>query len=72
MSGGRLLKAIGSLQLVIIWEPFEQWAIDIIREINPNSSMQQWYILTDMGYFMRWVELVPLRKVNEDAVINFL
>ena len=25
-----------------------------------------------MDYFTRWVEVVPLCKVNEDAVINFL
>ena len=23
-------------------------------------------------YFTRWVEAIPLRKVNEDAVMNFL
>ena len=26
----------------------------------------------DTHYFTWWVEVVPLRKVNEDAVINFL
>ena len=33
-------KATGPLQPVIISEPFEQWGIDIIGEINPNSSLQ--------------------------------
>ena len=32
-------KAVGPLKLVIISEPFEQWRIDIIGEINPNSSL---------------------------------
>ena len=38
-SGGILAKAVGPLQPIIISEPFEQWSIDIIGEINPNSSL---------------------------------
>ena len=40
MSGGRQANAVGPLQPIIISEPFEQWGIDIIGEINPNSSLQ--------------------------------
>ena len=69
---GRLAKAARPLQPVIISKPFEQWGIDIIGEINPNSSLQHKYILTATDYFMRWVEAIPLCKVNEDAVIDFL
>ena len=65
-------KGVGKLQPVIVSEPFEQWGIYIILEINPNSSLQQKYILTTTDYFTRWVEAIPLRKVNEDAVIDFL
>ena len=36
-----------------------------------NSSLHR-YILTAIDYFTWWVEAIPLRKVNEDAVINFL
>ena len=57
---------------VIILEPFKQWGIDIIGEINLNSSLQHKYTLTGIDYFMRWVEAVPLRKVNEDVVMNLL
>ena len=46
--------------------------IDIIGEINPNSSLQHKYILTTTDYFTRWVEAIPLRKVNEDVVMDFL
>ena len=56
----------------MITEPFEQWGIDIVGEIKPNSSLQQKYILTTMDYFTRWVKAIPLRKVNEDAVMDFL
>ena len=34
--------------------------------------MQQKYILTAIDYFTRWVEAIPLRKVNEDAIMDFL
>ena len=34
--------------------------------------MQHKYILTATDYFTRWMEAVPLRKVNEDSVIEFL
>ena len=71
-SGGRRAKAAGPLKPVIISEPFEQWGIDIIGEINPNSSLQHKYILTATDYFTRWVEAIPLRKFNEDAVMDFL
>ena len=71
-SGGKQAKAARPLKPVIILEPFEQWGINIIREINPNSSLQHKYILTTIDYFTRWVEAIPLRKVNEDAVMDFL
>ena len=38
-SGGKLSKATRPLQLVTISEPFEQWGIDVIGEINMNSSL---------------------------------
>ena len=56
----------------MITEPFEQWGIDIIGEIKPNSSLQHKYFLTATDYFTRWVEAIPLHKVNEDAVMDFL
>ena len=71
-SGGKLSKSARPLQPVTISDPFEQWGIDVIGEINLNSSLQHQYILTATDYFTRWVEAIPLRKVNEDAVINFL
>ena len=56
----------------MITEPFEQWGIDIIGEIKPNSSLLHKYILNATDYFTRWVEAIPLRKINEDEVISFL
>ena len=56
----------------MIIEPFEQWGLNIIGEIKPNSSLQHKYILTATDYFTRWVEVILLRKINEDEVISFL
>ena len=56
----------------MVSEPFEQWGINIIEEINPNSSLQHKYILKATDYLTRWVEAILLWKVNEDAVMDFL
>ena len=69
---GRQAKVAGPLKPMIITEAFEQWGLDIIGEIKPNYSLQHKYILTATDYFTRWVEAIPLRKINADAVIDFL
>ena len=69
---GRQAKAAGPLKPMIISKPFEQWGIDIIGEINPNSSLQHKYILRTTDYFTIWVEAISLRKVNENAIMDFL
>jgi transposase InsO family protein len=71
-NAGRERKASFPLQPVAVEEPFEQWGLDIIGEINPHSSKQHRYILTTTDYFTRWIEAIPLVKVNEEVVINFL
>ena len=50
-SGGRLSKAVGPLQPIIISEPFEQWGIDIIGEINSKSYLHHRYINMTTYYF---------------------
>ena len=52
--------------------PFQQWGLDIIGPINPNSSQQHKFIITAIDYFTRWVEEAPLRVVNTNQVISFL
>ena len=56
-------------QLVTIYQPFQQWRIDVVREINPHTSKQCKYILIATGYFTRWIEAIPLTQVNEKVVI---
>jgi hypothetical protein len=57
---------------VVVEEPFEQWGLDIIGEINPHSSKKNRYILTATDYFTRRIEEILLIKLNEEVVINFL
>jgi hypothetical protein len=69
---GREYKVVIPLQPIVVEEPFEQWGLDIIGEINPHSSKKHRYILTTTDYFTHWIEAIPLIKVNEEVVINFL
>jgi hypothetical protein len=71
-AAGREHKGFIPLQPVVIEEPFEQWGMDIIGEIKPHSCKQHRYIIIVTNYFTRWIEVVPLVKVNEEVVINFL
>jgi hypothetical protein len=57
---------------MIIECPFQQWGLDVIGEINPNSSQLHKYILTTTNYFTRWTEVVPLKTINENHVTSFL
>jgi hypothetical protein len=34
---------------------FQQWGLDFIGEINPNSSGKHKWILIDIYYFTKWV-----------------
>eukprot|EP00253_Pinus_taeda_P009085 PITA_09085 len=71
-SSGRQKKSAFPLQPVNIEQPFEQWGLDIIGEITPNSSKQHKYILTATDYFTKWVEVIPLKTTNSEAIIEFI
>jgi hypothetical protein len=53
-------------------DPFQQWGLDFIGEINPHSSAQHRWILTTTDYFTKWVEAIPTRKATDLVVIDFL
>eukprot|EP00253_Pinus_taeda_P018247 PITA_18247 len=71
-SSGRQRKSTFPLQSVNIEQPFEQWGLDIIGEITPNSSKQHKYILIATDYFTKWVEAIPLKTTNFEAIIEFI
>lgn len=57
--------------IIKLW-PFRGWALDVIGEIRPTSSKQQKFILVGIDYFTKWVEVVPLVKVDQETVIEFV
>eukprot|EP00253_Pinus_taeda_P005698 PITA_05698 len=71
-SSGRLKKSAFPLQPINIKQPFEQWGLDIIGEITPNSSKQHKYILIATNYFTKWVEAIPLKTTNSESIIEFI
>eukprot|EP00253_Pinus_taeda_P007765 PITA_07765 len=71
-SSGRQRKPAFPLQPINIEQPFEQWGLDIIGEINPPSSKQRKYILTATDYFTKWVEAISLKTSNSEAIIEFI
>ena len=52
--------------------PFRRWVMDIIRKVYPASSKGHGFILVEMDYFTKWVEVVPLKTVNQQSVIDFI
>lgn len=52
--------------------PFKGRALYIFGEIRPTSSKGQRYILVGIDYFTKWVEVVPLVNVDQEAVIKFI
>jgi hypothetical protein len=51
---------------------FQQWGLDFIGEIHPQSSSQHKWILIATNYFMKWVEAIPTRNAIDSVVINLL
>jgi hypothetical protein len=52
--------------------PFQQWGLDFIGEIHPNSSGKHKWILTATNYFTKWVEAIPTRETTDSVIIKFL
>jgi hypothetical protein len=51
---------------------FQQWGLDFISEIHPQSNTQHKWILTATEYFTKWVEGIPTQNATDSVVINFL
>ena len=52
VNAGRERRHAFPLQPVTIENPFEQWGLDVVGEINLNSSKLHKYILTTTDYFL--------------------
>ncbi|XP_059075436.1 uncharacterized protein LOC131875353 [Cryptomeria japonica] len=60
------------LKPVIIEEPFQQWGLDFIGPIHPHSSANHTYILLDMDYFSKWVEVALVKQTTSEVVCDFI
>ena len=52
------------LNPILVEAPFQQWGLDFIGEINPNSSSQHTWILAAKNYFTKWIESIPTNGLN--------
>lgn len=53
-------------------EPFQQWRLDFIGVINPNSSIEHKFILTTTDYFTRWAKVEAMKEVNQKIILKFI
>jgi transposase InsO family protein len=60
------------LQPVVVSGPFQQWGLDFIREIHPDSSGKHKWILTATDFFTKWIEAIPTRSASHKVIIGFL
>jgi len=69
------IQHVPASELHLILKPwsFRGCALDVIGEIKPGSSgKHKQHILVGIDYFTKWVEVIPLREINQDAVISFI
>jgi hypothetical protein len=52
--------------------PFRGWGIDLIGQINPPSSKGHKFVLLATDYFTKWVEVIPLKKVTSENMVEFV
>ena len=60
------------LNPISIESPFQHWGLDLIGEINPDSSGQHRWILTTTNYFTKWIEAIPTRRATGAVIMDFL
>ena len=59
------------LHPTIAFWPFDAWGLDAIGPL-PKSSGGHLYILAVIDYFSKWAEVVPLREVKKETMVNFI
>ncbi|XP_038679461.1 uncharacterized protein LOC119980737 [Tripterygium wilfordii] len=51
--------------------PFRGWVIDIIGKIYPTSK-NHGFLMIATDYFTKWVEVVPIKKVEHSDMVEFV
>ena len=72
MNAGKERRPAFPLQPIMIENHFKQWGLDVVGEINTNSSTLHKYILTSIDYFSIWNKAIPLKVINDTEVIQVL
>ena len=52
--------------------PFRGWTIDLIGKIYLALSKGYSFIIVAIDYFTKWVEAIPIKKVEQRDVITFI
>ena len=60
------------LNLISMEEPFQQWGLYFIGEINPNSSGQHKWICNTTNYFTKWIEAIPTKRATDIVIVEFI
>jgi hypothetical protein len=60
------------LKPIKVEKHFQQWGLDFIGDINPNSSGKHKWILAATDYFTKWVDAIPTRAPTDTIIIMFL
>lgn len=50
--------------------PFTKWGIDLAGPF-PMATWQRKFHIVIIDYFSKWVETIPLAKIDENNVIKF-
>uniref|UniRef100_A0A2N9F6K1 Uncharacterized protein n=1 Tax=Fagus sylvatica TaxID=28930 RepID=A0A2N9F6K1_FAGSY len=51
--------------------PFDAWGLDVVGPL-PKSSAGHLYILAATDYFSKWAEVISLKEVKKENVMNFI
>ena len=64
-------QSLEALHPTVASWPLDVWGLDVVGPL-PKSSKGQMYILDATDYFSRWAEIVPLKEVNKENVVDFI
>ena len=51
--------------------PFAQWGLDIVGPF-PKAAGNKRYLLVDIDYFTKWVEVEPLANIKDADAMKFI
>ena len=69
---GKRRQIVMPLKPMVVEEPFQQWGLNFIGVINPNSLVGHKFILTTISCFTRWLEAMPCKNADQEAVIDMI